>query len=109
MAAFDNNPQKIGAVVHGIRIMNAGTMDTRIRGFGVKTAILTVPSDNAQETTDILTASGIEGIWNFTNVKLKVPENVVVQKEDLSSGYAMLCVKMGTMRRDRQDQTHLFP
>ncbi|MDR2049264.1 MAG: redox-sensing transcriptional repressor Rex, partial [Treponema sp.] len=37
----------------------------------------------------------IEGIWNFTNVKLKVPGNVVVQREDLSSGYAMLCVKMG--------------
>jgi NADH/NAD ratio-sensing transcriptional regulator Rex len=25
-------------------------------------------------------------------VKLKVPEHVLVQKEDLSSGYAMLCV-----------------
>ncbi|MDR1618707.1 MAG: redox-sensing transcriptional repressor Rex [Treponema sp.] len=101
MAAFDNNPKKIGTAIHGIRIMNAGTMDIQIRNFGVKIAILTVPSDSAQKTTDILTASGIEGIWNFTNVKLKVPGNTVVQKEDLSSGYAMLCVKMSTKRGDK--------
>jgi len=29
-------------------------------------------------------------------VKLKVPENAVVQQEDLSAGYAMLRVKMMT-------------
>jgi len=59
-------------------------------------AILTVPADSAQETANVLVSAGIEGIWNFTNVKLKEPENVVVQQEDLSAGYAMLRVKMMT-------------
>ncbi|MDR2048304.1 MAG: redox-sensing transcriptional repressor Rex, partial [Treponema sp.] len=95
MAAFDTNPRKIGSIVHGVKILNASTMDIQVRNFGVKIAILTVPSDSAQETANVLTTAGIEGIWNFTNVKLKVPGNVVVQREDLSSGYAMLCVKMG--------------
>jgi redox-sensing transcriptional repressor len=98
-AAFDTNPRKIGSTVHGIRIMNAKTMDIQIRGFGIKIAILTVPSGSAQEAADMLVSAGIEGIWNFTNVKLKVPENVIVQKEDLSSGYAILCVKMSGKRR----------
>jgi redox-sensing transcriptional repressor len=97
MAAFDINPGKIGATVRGIKILNAATMDIQVRNLGVKIAILTVPSDSAQETANILTAAGIEAIWNFTNVKLKVPDNVVVQREDLSSGYAMLCVKMGKL------------
>jgi redox-sensing transcriptional repressor len=92
VAAFDKNPQKIGSVIHGITVLSADTMEIQVRSFRVKTAILTVPSSFAQETTDILVKAGIEGIWNFTNVKLKVPENVVVQKEDLSSGYAMLCM-----------------
>jgi redox-sensing transcriptional repressor len=95
MAAFDTNPRKIGAIVHGVKILNASTMDIHVKNFGVKIAILTVPSDSAQETANILTTAGIEGIWNFTNVKLKVPADVIVQREDLSSGYAMLCVKMG--------------
>jgi redox-sensing transcriptional repressor len=98
-AAFDNNPRKIGAAIHGVRIMNAGTMDIQIRNFGIKIAILTVPSSGAQNAADALVPAGIEGIWNFTNIKLKVPKNVIVQKEDLSSGYAMLCVKLNAKRR----------
>jgi redox-sensing transcriptional repressor len=94
VAAFDKNPKKIGTHIHGVPVLSMDTVDVQIRGFGVKTAILTVPSPYAQETADILISAGIEGIWNFTNVKLKVPDNVAVQKEDLSSGYAMLCVMM---------------
>jgi redox-sensing transcriptional repressor len=94
LAAFDKDPDKIGAVIHGVTVLPVDTMEMQIRNFGVKTAILTVPSPFAQETADLLIKAGVEGIWNFTNVKLKVPGTVAVQKEDLSSGYAMLCVMM---------------
>ncbi|MDR1900069.1 MAG: redox-sensing transcriptional repressor Rex [Treponema sp.] len=94
IAAFDKNPERLRAKVHGVPVLPVDTMDLQVRNFGVKAAILTVPSPFAQETADLLVAAGIRGIWNFTNVKLKVPDNVVVQKEDLSSGYAMLCVMM---------------
>jgi redox-sensing transcriptional repressor len=100
MAAFDTNPRKIGSVIHGVKILNAATMDIQIRNFGVKIAILTVPRDRAQESADALVFAGIEGIWNFTNVKLKVPDTVIVQKEDLTSGYAMLCVKMNSRKKE---------
>ncbi|MDR3138885.1 MAG: redox-sensing transcriptional repressor Rex, partial [Treponema sp.] len=68
-----------------------------------RTAILTVPSAFAQEMADVLVKAGIRGIWNFTNVKLKVPDNVVVQKEDLSSGYAMLSVMMRVRALERHE------
>jgi redox-sensing transcriptional repressor len=99
MAAFDTNPRKIGSVVHGVKILNAATMDIQIRNFGAKIAILTVPRDHAQESADALASAGIRGIWNFTSVKLKVPDTVIVQKEDLTSGYAMLCVKMNSGKK----------
>jgi redox-sensing transcriptional repressor len=94
IAAFDIDPHKIGKRIYGVPVLSANTMDIEVRSFGVKTAILTVPSSQAQEITTILVSAGIEGIWNFTNVKLKVPDTVSVQNEDLSSGYAMLCVMM---------------
>jgi redox-sensing transcriptional repressor len=100
MAAFDINPRKVGTTVQGIQVLPADTMELQIRQFGVKMAILTVPSEAAQEVTDILVRANIEGIWNFTNVKLKVPPRVVVEKEDLSSGYAMLCVAMQARRQE---------
>jgi redox-sensing transcriptional repressor len=100
IAGFDKNPEKIGSTVHGIPVLNITTMDINIPLFGVNIAILTVPTVYAQDITNNLIKTGISGIWNFTNSKLKVPSHVVVQKEDLSSGYAMLCTKM----RSRQTQ-----
>jgi redox-sensing transcriptional repressor len=94
IAAFDIDPHKIGKPIHGVAVLAVDMMESRIRGFGVKTAILTVPSSEAQGIAATLISAGIEGIWNFTNVKLKVPDTVSVQNEDLSSGYAMLCVMM---------------
>jgi redox-sensing transcriptional repressor len=93
-AAFDKSPEKIGTTIHGIKVLPADTMEIQVRSLGIKTAILTVPSLSVQETADALIRAGVEGIWNFTNIKLKAPENVAVQNEDLSSGYAMLCVMM---------------
>jgi redox-sensing transcriptional repressor len=98
VAAFDTSPRKIGSRIHGVPVLSVDAIDIQVGSFRVKTAILTVPSSFAQETADLLVKAGIEAIWNFTNAKLRVPEHVVVQKEDLSSGYAMLCV----MRRAKQ-------
>ncbi len=98
VAAFDNNPEKAGGEVHGIPIYSDSNMPKTIKKLQAKVAILTVPSAYAQENTDTLVAAGIEGIWNFTKVKLKVPDSVVVQREDLSSGYAMLCVMLNAQR-----------
>lgn len=94
VAAFDPDPGKIGAVVNGVPIFSLDELTTQIQGKSVDLAILTVPSPHAQAVADLLVKCGITAIWNFTNVKIKVPENVVVQKEDLSSGYAVLSVKM---------------
>ncbi|WP_041611052.1 redox-sensing transcriptional repressor Rex [Treponema primitia] len=94
VAAFDKNPQKIGTSIHGIPVLNLDDLETEIHKSGVKVAILAVHSEAAQQTADALVNAGIQGIWNFTAIKLKVPEPVVVEMEDLSSGYAMLCVTL---------------
>jgi redox-sensing transcriptional repressor len=98
VAAFDKDPKKIGSTVHGVPVLPLDTMELQVRNLGVTMAILTVPSAGAQETADMLVKAGVTAIWNFTNVKLKVPDSVVVQKEDLSSGYAMLCVMIQTKK-----------
>jgi len=38
----------------------------------------------------IIIGAGNRGIWNFTPVKLKVPDSVVARKEDLAEGLAVL-------------------
>ncbi|MCX8013443.1 MAG: redox-sensing transcriptional repressor Rex [Rectinema sp.] len=97
IAAFDSDPEKIGKTIHGIEIFPLEQLERIVRERGIHLAILTVPSPYAQSSCDAIVGAGIKAIWNFTNVKLKVPEHVIVQREDLSSGYAILSVMIRTM------------
>lgn len=98
VAAFDPDPAKVGTTISNVPIYGLDEMTTQVRERGIEMAILTVPSPHAQAVADLLVSCGIRAIWNFTNVKIKVPEQIVVQKEDLSSGYAVLSVKMKASR-----------
>lgn len=93
IAGFDSNPDKAGSDIHGAPVYPMTQLYQKLKTMDVTIAILTVPSDFAQDVANELVSAGIDAIWNFTNVKLKVPSNVVVQNEDLSSGYAMLSMK----------------
>jgi redox-sensing transcriptional repressor len=94
IAAFDTDPQKVGAHVHGVAVRAMDDLEAAIKEIKAEIAVLAVPSAFAQSTAEALVRAGISSIWNFTNTKLKVPDNIVVQREDLSSGYAMLSVQM---------------
>jgi redox-sensing transcriptional repressor len=94
LAGFDNNPQMIKTSVHGVPVFDVARLEELLGRLRVRLAILTVPSTDAQEVTDILVSSGISGIWNFTSENLVVPDDVITQKEDLVSGLAVLCVKL---------------
>jgi redox-sensing transcriptional repressor len=103
VAAFDINPQKIGTSIHEVPVYAVESMDETVKNLSVKLALLTVPNTEAQKAADILAGAGIQAIWNFTKVKLKVPDEVIVEKEDISSGYAMLRV-MQQVRKTLQHE-----
>ena len=95
-AAFDIDKKKVGKQIHGIPIFAMNELGQQIKALQPALAILTAPSPSAQEIADQLIEAGIDAIWNFTNVKIKVPDHVLVQQEDLTSGYALLGVMMNT-------------
>ena len=94
VAAFDTNPEKIGKRIHGVPIFSLISLEEKVKNLDATLAVLTVPSSQAQETADLIVKTGINAIWNFTNTKINVPDNVAVQREDLTSGYAMLCAAL---------------
>jgi redox-sensing transcriptional repressor len=98
VAAFDTDPQKVGGQVHGVPVRAMDELESVIREIKAEIAILTVPSPFAQSTAETLVRAGITSIWNFTNTKLKVPDSIIVQREDLSSGFALLSVQMETRK-----------
>lgn len=94
--AFDSDESKIGKSVHGVQVYSIDDAKKLIKKEKITIAILAVPSEHAQELTELLVKAGIKAIWNFTNVKINVPDNVDVWREDLSSGYAMLSYMMAS-------------
>lgn len=89
-AAFDADPAVIGTKVHGKTVLDIGKLPELARRMHVRIGILTVPEGVAQEVADRMVEGGIRGIWNFTPVKLHVPPEVILQREDLASSLAVL-------------------
>ncbi len=56
----------------------------------IKFAILTVPNQAAQDIANQLVECGILGIWNFTSVRLDLPEHIIIQNENLATSFAVL-------------------
>lgn len=56
----------------------------------VHIGIITVPVEQAQKVCDNMVDAGITAIWNFAPVKLHVPQNVIVQQENLVLSLAHL-------------------
>ena len=102
-AVFDTDEKKIGTTIHAIPVFSIKDLQAQVTAIHPALAILTAPSQVAQEITDKLVESGIDAIWNFSNVKIKVPDEVLVQQEDLTSGYALLGVMMNTRIQHASD------
>jgi redox-sensing transcriptional repressor len=92
IASFDSSPDKIGKSILDVETYDMSELSDMVKKESINIAILTVPSECAQEVTNVLVDAGISAIWNFTNLKLKVPNEVLVLREDLSSSYAVLSV-----------------
>ena len=94
LAAFDADKSKIGGTLHGRRIFDVKQLPELCRKLQVSLGIVCVPAQHAQEVADLLVQGGVRGIWNFANVRLKVPDDVVVQREVIAGGLAELSVKL---------------
>lgn len=60
----------------------------------VAIAIITVPAESAQNVCDELVDCGIRAIWNFAPVHLNVPEEIVVQSENLAVSLTALRMQL---------------
>lgn len=90
IAAFDNDEAIVGRDIGDKPIFPISKMAGLCPRLGVRIGILTVPADHAQQVCDEMIAAGILAIWNFTPVHLQVPENILVQNENMAASLALL-------------------
>jgi redox-sensing transcriptional repressor len=90
VAAFDCNPRLVGHSISGIPVYHISDLEKIMRRHPVKIGILTVPINNAQEVADRMVVWGIKAIWNFTPLRIRVPDDIVVQNTSLYAHLSLM-------------------
>lgn len=83
LACFDLNPTKKQAQ-NGKPIYSIHRLESFCKHYDVRIGIIAVPTEKAQAVCDGLIACGIQAIWNFSPIHLKVPKGVILQSENLA-------------------------
>lgn len=97
VAAFDNAPQVIGTTVSAVKVLSIEKLTTLALRMKINIGVIATPEEVAQKVADQMVDGGIRAIWNFSPATLKVPEGVIVQNENISSGLAILSKKLELM------------
>jgi redox-sensing transcriptional repressor len=93
-AAFDTDPAKIGQWVHGKMVLPLDKLAHLAKRMSIHLGIITAPAEHAQSIAEEMVTGGIQAIWNFAPMRLKVPPHIIVHNEDLYSSLASLSWKL---------------
>lgn len=105
VAAFDREEQLARLEEGPKKILALEKLPDLCRRLHIHMGIITVPGPAAQGVCDLMVESGIRAIWNFAPVHLQVPEDVLVQTENLASQLAILSRYVSTEFRHEPKTT----
>ncbi|WED57848.1 redox-sensing transcriptional repressor Rex [Fructilactobacillus sanfranciscensis] len=84
-AAFDTNPKNINTIQGGVPIYPMDQIVAQLKEQQISVVILTVPSNVAQEVANQVAQAGVNGILNFTSIRLNVQAGIRVHNVDLTN------------------------
>ena len=84
VAAFDNDPAKVGQVINGCACYQDTEISRIVAERDIRVAIIAVPASEAQKVADTLVEAGVKGILNFAPARLRVPADVYVENMDVA-------------------------
>lgn len=89
VAGFDINPEITGTTQAGVPVFHIDRLAEVQQQMEISIAILAVPTNQAQAVTDHIVSAGLKAIWNFTPIRIKVAQGIVIQNTSI---YAHLAV-----------------
>lgn len=100
-AAFDVNPT-MDKTESGKPVMSMDKLESYCRCNKIRMGIIAVPAACAQEVCNRLIASGIKAIWNFAPIHLEVPDNILVQNENMATSLAVLSMHLQAQMKEKK-------
>jgi len=84
LAAYDNNPEKIGNRLEGIPVRDIAQLEGDIQRDKPDIVVLTVPGEEAQQVVDRVVQAGVKAILNFAPTQLQAPADVTVKTVNMA-------------------------
>lgn len=103
VAAFDNDPEKIGKAINGITIHAFDKADAFIPRKHVEIGVIAVPKHASQRVADLMVACGIKGIINFSPISVLAPKDVCVRNIDLAVEFLALFYDMQAQKHGAEE------
>jgi len=94
VAMFDVDPRLVGLNISGIEIYNASRLPDYLSDNHVDIAVLAVPKEHILKTAKTVIDGGVRGIWNFSSIDLKVPNDIMVENVHLTDSLMTLSYKL---------------
>ena len=91
---FDVNKELVGGTINGIEIIDMKKLPQFLKDFNIDIAVLTVPQKVTCKVAREIIELGIKGIWNFSAMDIKAPDDVVVENVHLSDSIMVLGYKI---------------
>ena len=101
LAAFDIAPS-MDLTENGKPVLPMDDLEDFCRANKVAMGIITGPAPHAQQVCDQLIAGGIKAIWNFAPTHLQVPENILVQNENMATSLAVLSMHLQAQMKEKK-------
>lgn len=100
IAAFDNDPEKVGKAINGITIYPIEKATEFIPKKHVEIGVIAAPKQVSQEIADLLVKCRVKGIINFSPTTIMVPKDVQVRNIDLAVEFLTLYCDMQSKRQE---------
>lgn len=101
IAGFDTDDEIIGTTVNGKQIFPISKLNDLCSRMKIRLGVITVPDNEAQSVCDEFMKSGILAILNFTNIHLKVREDVLVENINIAFSLGVLSKHLGEKLKAR--------
>lgn len=99
VAGFDVNPEIVGTSICNVPIYNITELKNQRKEYKAKIGIVAVPVDKAQEVADKMIDAGIKAIWNFTPVRIRAAEGIIIQDTSIYSHLAVMYNRLGSQKQ----------
>ena len=98
VAAFDIDPEKVGKIISGIKVLSMEKLESYVRQMHLRMAMIATTPENAMEAVEQVKQAGISVVWNFTPAIIPDQEGILVQNTvsplDLENDYQKILARI---------------